>query len=160
HLPIYIDDTPRPSVAYMLDKAKRLGNIDLVIFDYLGLANDGLGANASANDRMTKVPTDLLMMAKDHNSPLIALSQLNRSAEPRNPYIPSRSHLRDSGAIEQNAHIVMLLYRKKYYCDQNMLEPDGEEGDYLDIYISKNREGANGMVRTRFDGPTFSIRDV
>lgn len=160
HLPIYIDDTPRPSVAYMLDKAKRLGNIDLVIFDYLGLANDGLGANASANDRMTKVSTDLMMMAKDLNIPVIALSQLNRSVEQQKPYIPSLSNLRDSGAIEQNAHIVMLLYRKQYYIQQGMLEDDGEEGDYLDIYVSKNREGANGMVRTRFDGPTFSIRDV
>ena len=160
HLPIYIDDTPRPSVAYMLDKAKRLGNIDLVIFDYLGLANDGLGANASANDRMTKVSTDLMMMAKDLNIPVIALSQLNRSVEQQKPYIPSLSNLRDSGAIEQNAHIVMLLYRKQYYVAQGMLEDDGEEGDYLDIYVSKNREGANGMVRTRFDGPTFSITDV
>src|SRR5690606_15710892 len=96
HLPIYIDDTPRPSVAYMLDKAKRLGNIDLVIFDYLGLANDGLGANASANDRMTKVSTDLMMMAKDLNIPVIALSQLNRSVEQQKPYIPSLSNLRDS----------------------------------------------------------------
>lgn len=160
HLPIYIDDTPRPSVAYMLDKAKRLGNIDLVIFDYLGLANDGLGANASANDRMTKVSTDLMMMAKDLNIPVIALSQLNRSVEQQKPYIPSLSNLRDSGAIEQNAHIVMLLYRKQYYVSQGMLEDDGEEGDFLDIYISKNREGANGMVRTRFDGPTFSITDL
>src|SRR5690606_41694164 len=114
-----------PPVGYMLDKAKRLGTIDLVIFDYLGLANDGLGANASANDRMTKVSTDLMMMAKDLNIPVIALSQLNRSVEQQKPYIPSLSSLRDSGAIEQNAHIVMLLYRKKYYCDQNMLEPDG-----------------------------------
>src|SRR5690606_37867593 len=146
HPPIYIDDTPRPSVAYMLDKAKRLGNIDLVIFDYLGLANDGLGANASANDRMTKVSTDLMMMAKDLNIPVIALSQLNRSVEQQKPYTPSRTNLRDSGAIEQNAHIVMLLYRKKYYCDQGMLEDDGEEGDFLDIFVSKNREGANGMV--------------
>src|SRR5690554_6427443 len=160
HLPIYIDDTPRPSVAYMLDKAKRLGNIDLVIFDYLGLANDGLGANASANDRMTKVSTDLMMMAKDLNIPVIALSQLNRSVEQQKPYIPSLSNLRDSGAIEQNAHIVMLLYRKQYYVAQGMLEDDGEEGDFLDIFVSKNREGANGMVRTRFDGPTFSITDV
>lgn len=160
HLPIYIDDTPRPSVAYMLDKAKRLGNIDLVIFDYLGLANDGLGANASANDRMTKVSTDLMMMAKELNIPVIALSQLNRSVEQQKPYIPSLSNLRDSGAIEQNAHIVMLLYRKQYYQMQGMLEDDGEEGDFLDIYISKNREGANGMVRTRFDGPTFSITDL
>lgn len=160
HLPIYIDDTPRPSVAYMLDKAKRLGNIDLVIFDYLGLANDGLGANASANDRMTKVSTDLMMMAKELNIPVIALSQLNRSVEQQKPYIPSLSNLRDSGAIEQNAHIVMLLYRKQYYVAQGMLEDDGEEGDFLDIYISKNREGANGMVRTRFNGPTFSITDL
>src|SRR5690606_2793438 len=88
------------------------------------------------------------------------LSQLNRSVEQQKPYIPSLSNLRDSGAIEQNAHIVMLLYRKQYYVAQGMLEDDGEEGDYLDIYVSKNREGANGMVRTRFDGPTFSIRDV
>src|SRR5690606_16896392 len=139
---------------------KRLGNIDLVIFDYLGLANDGLGANASANDRMTKVSTDLMMMAKDLNIPVIALSQLNRSVEQQKPYIPSLSNLRDSGAIEQNAHNVMLLHRKKYYCDQNMLEPDREDGAYMDIFIAKNREGANGMVRTRFDGPTFSIRDV
>src|SRR5690606_16696097 len=115
HLPIYIDDTPRPSVAYMLDKAKRLGNIDLVIFDYLGLANDGLGANASANDHMTKPSNDLMMMAKDLNIPVIALSQLNRSVEQQKPYIPSLSILRDSGAREQNAHIVMLLYRKQYY---------------------------------------------
>src|SRR5690606_19117794 len=136
HLPSYSDDTPRPSVAYMLDKAKRLGNIDLVIIAYLGWANDGLGATASAHPPIGKVSTDLMMMAKDLNIPVIALSQLNRSVEQQKPYIPSLSNLRDSGAIEQNAHIVMLLYRKKYYCDQGMLEDDGEEGDFLDIFIS------------------------
>src|SRR5690606_23496674 len=104
--------------------------------------------------------TDLMMMAKDLNIPVIALSQLNRSVEQQKPYTPSLSNLRDSDASEQTAHIGMLLYRNKYYCHQGMLDDDGEEGDFLDIFISKNREGANGMVRTRFDGPTFSIRDV
>lgn len=160
YLPIYIDDTSRPTVAYMMDKARRLGDIDLVIFDYLGLANDGLNANASPNEKMSKVANDLMMMAKELRIPVLALSQLNRSVEQAKPYVPSLSNLRDSGQIEANAHIVLLLYRKRYYIQQGMLEDDGEEGDYLDVFVSKNREGANGMVRTRFDGPTFSITDV
>lgn len=158
HLPIYIDDTSRPSVAYMMDKVQRLGDIDLVVFDYLGLANDGLAPNASTTDKASKVSNDLMMMAKEINAPVVALSQLNRAVEQQKPYIPTLGHLRDSGQVEANAHIVLLLYRRAYYVEQQMLDED-DEPDYLDIFVAKNREGMTGQVRTKFDGPTFSITD-
>ena len=155
-LPIYVDDTTAPTVAYMHDRVKRLGEIDAVIFDYIGLGGDQAERNGSQEQRISKISRGLATIAKECNVAVVALSQLSRQVESRPPFVPTLSDLRDSGSIEQDAHIVMLLYRRRYYVDLGRLDDDGEP-DIMQVHIAKNRESVTGVTRLRFDGPTFSL---
>lgn len=156
-LEVYVDDKSSPTVQHIDDTVKRLGNIGMVVVDYMGLMGDKY---KSATEKMDAISLGLQRIAKDHNIPVVSLSQLSRSVEKDKPYRPSMGHLRDSGQIEANAHIVMLLYRKMYYVHQGMIEGNYGDTDTMEVIIGKNREADTGVVRLKFDGAAYQLREI
>ena len=151
--PIYIDDTPGISVAEMRSKARRLKSehgLDLIIVDYLQLMQ---GRNAeSRQQEISEISRSLKALARELNVPIIALSQLSRSVENRQVKKPMLSDLRESGSLEQDADIVMFLYREDYY------DPQTTNQNITEVIIAKHRNGPVDTVKlyfkkeyTRFD---------
>lgn len=165
--PIYIDDTPAISVLEMRAKARRLKadrpDLEMVIVDYLQLMQ-GNGRTESRQQEVSEISRGLKALAKELNVPVVALSQLSRAVESRPDKRPMMSDLRESGAIEQDADLIMFLYRPEYYFgpvdkDGNSLEGRAE------LIVGKQRNGATGMVPlmflkefTRFE--SFSPREA
>ncbi len=141
---IFVDDSSQPSLAQIRAKARRLrrdNNLDLIIIDYLQL----LGAKAeSRQNEIALISRTLKAIARDLKVPVLALAQLNRKAEERSDHKPMLSDLRESGAIEQDADLVMLLWRDDYYGETE------ENRDLAMLSIAKNRHGSTGEVRMRF----------
>ena len=141
---IYIDDTPGISVTEIRAKCRKLKiekNIGMVVIDYLQLVQ---GSNSrrvgSREQEISEISRSLKILAKELNVPVIALSQLSRAAEQRPDHRPMLSDLRESGAIEQDADIVMFLYRDDYYNE------DSEKKDIAEVIIAKHRGGSTGTV--------------
>lgn len=140
--PIFIDDTPGLSITELRAKCRRLKiekNIGLVVIDYLQLMQ-GKGKNDSRQQEISEISRSLKILAKEINVPIITLSQLSRGPEARTDHRPMLSDLRESGAIEQDADIVMFLYRDDYY------NPDTEKKDIAELIIAKHRNGSTGTV--------------
>jgi replicative DNA helicase len=149
--PIYIDDTPGLSVLELRAKARRLSkekNIGLIVIDYLQLMTAG-GKVESREREISIISRSLKALAKDLNVPVIALSQLNRAVESTTDKRPMLSHLRESGAIEQDADVVLFLYRPEYYGITQFSSGDSTEG-VAEVIISKQRNGPVGDVKLRF----------
>jgi len=154
--PIYIDDTPGISVLELRAKARRLKaekDIGLIVIDYIQLMQ---GRNAeNRQQEISEISRSLKALAKELKVPIIALSQLNRSLESRTDKRPMMSDLRESGAIEQDADVIMFVYRESVYCEACKLR-DGscEKGHEKDaeIIIGKQRNGPIGTVRLTFRG--------
>jgi replicative DNA helicase len=147
--PIYIDDTAGITVNEIKAKCTRLkaeGKLELVIIDYLQLIS-GSGRKESRQQEISEISRALKIMAKDLHVPVIALSQLSRAPEARTDHRPVLSDLRDSGAIEQDADIVIFLYREDYYNKENAQEPNVAEA-----IIAKHRNGETGTVKLRWFG--------
>lgn len=142
---IYLDDTPGITTARMKAKLRRMNNLGLVIIDYLQLMNSGHRSDNRVNE-ISEITRQLKLMAKDLKVPVIALSQLSRSVESRTDKRPLLSDLRESGSIEQDADIVMFLYRDWYY---NKATPDPTATECI---IAKNRHGETGTSTMRFNG--------
>ena len=148
---LFIDDTPGLTVQDMRSKLRRLKvehGLDLVIVDYIQLMqgrNSGKGSE-NRQQEVSEISRNLKLIAREFNVPLIALSQLSRSVESRPDKRPVLSDLRESGSLEQDADIVIFLYRDKYY-DEN-----SEMGDEAEVLIRKHRNGAIGTVRLLFMG--------
>ena len=148
--PIYIDDTPGITVSEMRTKARReqhkrqLGHI---IVDYLQLISgrSKYGGEGNRVQEISEISRGLKLIARELNVPVIALSQLSRSVESRSPQIPQLADLRESGSIEQDADIVMFLYREDYYNNET------QRKNITDIIISKHRNGPTGKVELYFD---------
>lgn len=154
---IYLDDTSQITVAEMKAKIQRInqdpreGNIDLVIIDYLQLMSTGKRTENRVQE-ISEITRNLKIMAKDLNVPIIALSQLSRSAEKnRTDHRPMLSDLRDSGSIEQDADVVLFLYRAAYYNSQNG-EGDQADENVAECIVAKNRHGETTSVRLGWDG--------
>ncbi|MGN0551545.1 MAG: replicative DNA helicase [Acutalibacteraceae bacterium] len=146
---IYLDDTPGITVPAMKAKLRRLRNVDLVIIDYLQL----MGGTKRTDNRVqeiSEITRNLKIMAKEINVPVITLSQLSRASEQRSDHRPQLSDLRDSGSIEQDADIVLFLYREGYYeqdkADENSDKNSGE------CIVAKNRHGEAGTVKLHWQG--------
>ena len=145
--PIFIDDTPGLSVLQMRTKARRATHdqpLGLIIVDYLQLMQ---GTNFNSSNRVqevSEISRGLKLIARELNVPVIALSQLARSVESRSPQIPQLSALRESGSIEQDADIVMFIYREAYY------NPETERENITDLIIAKHRNGPTGKVELYF----------
>ena len=148
---LFIDDTPGLTVQDMRSKLRRLKvehGLDLVIVDYIQLMqgrNSGKGSE-NRQQEVSEISRNLKLIAREFNVPLIALSQLSRGVESRPDKRPVLSDLRESGSLEQDADIVIFLYRDKYY-DEN-----SEMGDEAEVLIRKHRNGAVGTVRLLFKG--------
>ena len=143
--PIYIDDTPGISIMEIRAKCRKLKmekNIGLVVVDYLQLVQGSSGKkNASREQEISEISRSLKILAKELDVPVIALSQLSRAAEQRKEdHRPMLSDLRESGAIEQDADIVMFIYREDYY------NPETENKNIAEIILAKHRGGATGTV--------------
>ena len=156
---LFIDDTPGLTVQDMRSKLRRLKvehGLDLVIVDYIQLMqgrNSGKGSE-NRQQEVSEISRNLKLIAREFNVPLIALSQLSRSVESRPDKRPVLSDLRESGSLEQDADIVIFLYRDKYY-DEN-----SEMGDEAEVLIRKHRNGAVGTVRLLFKGELTRFLDT
>ncbi|MFH0838206.1 MAG: replicative DNA helicase, partial [Patescibacteria group bacterium] len=158
--PIYIDDSVGMSVAELKAKARRLQmehGLDLIVVDYLQLMSTGNQAySGNRVQEISEISRSLKALGRELHIPIIALSQLSRAVEMRNPKIPQLSDLRESGSIEQDADIVLMLYRKDYY-EENLSE---DELGITDVYIRKHRNGPVGKVSLRFDKKQMKFYDI
>lgn len=155
HAPIYIDDTAGITVTEIKAKCRRMklkGQLGLIIIDYLqliqGNTRDGRQNEVSENSRLIKI------MAKELNVPVLCLSQLSRAVEKREDHRPQLSDLRDSGSIEQDADMVMFLYREDRY------NPDTEKKNIAECIISKFRNGSTGTVELGWRGEYTRFMDL
>jgi replicative DNA helicase len=127
--------------------------LGLLIIDYLQLT-EPRNSNAGMVQQMTEVSRSLKTLAKELNVPVLALSQLSRAVEQRMPPIPRLSDLRETGAIEQDADVVMFIYREDKY------KPDTLKKGIADIIIAKHRNGPVGQIELFFDEPTASFKSL
>ena len=173
-LPFYIDDTPGLTIAALRARARRLKRqkgIGMVIVDYLQLLQ-GTGRNANDNrvNEISEISRGLRTLAKELNVPVIGLSQLSRAVEQREDKRPQLSDLRESGSIEQDADIVLFIYREDYYLAAR--QPADDHPDFAEwqeemgrvyglaeILVSKQRHGATGKVRVKFDSRITKFSD-
>lgn len=147
--PIYIDDTPGITIPEMKAKLRRLGDVDLVIIDYLQLMSSAKRIDNRVQE-ISEITRNLKIMAKEMDVPVLTLSQLSRASEQRADHKPMLSDLRDSGSIEQDADIVMFLYREGYYESTEI----SEEGDKNsgEVVVAKNRHGETRSIPLHWQG--------
>jgi replicative DNA helicase len=152
---IYIDDTPAIKISELRSKCRKLKiekGLDFIMIDYLQLM-EGEGGNESRQQEISKISRSLKVIAKELDCPIVALSQLSRAPEQRSDHRPMLSDLRESGAIEQDADIVMFLYRDEYY------HPDSELKNIGEVIIGKNRHGETGTVELVWLGEVQKFAD-
>lgn len=162
--PIFIDDTANVNIMEIRTKARRLQmehGLGLLVIDYLQLM-DSRGGKSSDNrvQEVAEITRALKGIARELNIPVLALSQLSRATEMSKPAIPKLSHLRESGSIEQDADVVMFIYRKA--ADKNYaIEDIALDERYLaEIHVAKHRNGPTGMVKLFFDEARVSFRNL
>lgn len=148
--PIYLDDNSSITVPEMKAKIRRLGGVDLVIIDYLQLMNSAKRIDNRVQE-ISEITRNLKIMAKELNVPVIALSQLARASEKRTEHRPVLSDLRDSGSIEQDADIVLFLYREDYYQNENGPDEDSDRNSG-ECIVAKNRHGEIKTVPLHWQG--------
>lgn len=154
--PIYIDDTPGITALEMRTKARReqhKHSLGLIVIDYLQLMS-GSGRSDGRVQEISEISRGIKALARELDVPVIALSQLSRSVESRHPQIPQLSDLRESGSIEQDADLVMFLYREDYY------NPETDRKHITDLFISKHRNGPTGQVELYFHPEQLRFRGI
>jgi replicative DNA helicase len=153
--PIFIDDTPALSVLELRSKCRRLKeqhNIEMIIIDYLQLmrGDDGMNKNGNREQEVSYISRSLKALAKELDVPVLALAQLSRASEKRgNDAIPILSDLRESGSIEQDADMVMFIYRPEYY-GRAEFDDGTSTHNMAELHIQKHRNGSLGSVRLKF----------
>jgi replicative DNA helicase len=174
-LPFYIDDTPGLTIAALRARARRLKRqkgIGMVIVDYLQLLQ-GTGRNSNENrvNEISEISRGLMTLAKELNVPVIGLSQLSRAVEQREDKRPQLSDLRESGSIEQDADIVLFIYREDYYLAAK--QPGDDHSDFAawqeemaraygraEVIVAKQRHGSTGKIRLKFDSRITKFSDA
>jgi replicative DNA helicase len=154
--PIFINDTSSMTVLQMRAMARRLKSqhgLGLVVIDYLQLIEPS-NKNVGAVQQITEISRQLKGLARELNVPVLALSQLSRAVEQRTPSIPKLSDLRDSGSIEQDADVVLFIYREEVY------RKETPRKGVADIIIAKHRNGPIGKVELYFDSSKSSFRNL
>jgi replicative DNA helicase len=183
-LPLYIDDSPGLTVSALRTRARRLQrqrNLGLIVVDYLQLINPGKGARAQDNrvQEISEITRGLKTLAKELHVPVLALSQLSRAVEQREDKRPQLADLRESGSIEQDADVVMFIYREEYYHQRSeptqrpeesadkfndrharWLERGEQVHNKAEIIIGKQRHGPTGAVSLFFDGNFTKFGDL
>jgi replicative DNA helicase len=156
---IWIDDTAGISTMEMRSKARRLQaerGVDMIIVDYLQLMQSSIGGRRNDNrvQEVSEISRNLKGLARELNVPVLALAQLSRTVESRQSKVPQLSDLRESGSIEQDADVVMFIYRDDVY------NPDSERKNIADIIIAKHRNGPVGEVSLYFQASQTRFRDL
>lgn len=184
-LPLYIDESPGLSVMGLRTRARRLSRqmgLDLIIIDYLQLMQGSNSKRSEANrvQEISEITRGLKMLAKELQVPIIALSQLSRKVEDRDDNRPQLADLRESGSIEQDADVVMFIYRQEYYEKRKgapVMKPSESQADYnnrydqyfahlekinnlAEVIIAKQRHGPIGTVKLFFDGEFSRFADL
>jgi replicative DNA helicase len=158
--PIFIDDTPGATVNDLRTKARRLyaeHGLDLIIIDYMQLMTASSGSNGRNENRQQEISyisRSLKSLARELNVPVIALSQLSRAVEARSDKRPMLSDLRESGSIEQDADVVLFIYREDYYIE------DSDRQNIADVLVAKHRHGSTGNVSLYFRKELTQFRDL
>jgi replicative DNA helicase len=155
-LPIFIDDNASMMLMEMRSQARKLqaehgGTLGLIMIDYLQLME---GSSDNRVQEISKITRGLKGLARELQVPLIALSQLSRGVEARNNKRPMMSDLRESGSIEQDADLIMMLYRDAYY------NPDTPDRDITELIITKHRNGPTGVVKLVFDPALTKFKNL
>jgi replicative DNA helicase len=154
-VPIYIEDTPGLSVMEVRSKARRLqsqAGVDLLIIDYLQLMQGRRSDNRV--QEVSEISRGLKALARELNVPVVALSQLSRAVEGRTSHVPMLSDLRESGSIEQDADIVIFIYREELY------DKETDKKGIAELHIAKHRNGPVGVVPLRFEASTTRFMDL
>ncbi len=156
--PIFIDDTPSPNIMQMRSMARRLQiehGLELLIIDYLQLIQPRTNSENMVQ-QVTEISRGLKSLARELNVPVLAVSQLSREVDKREVKIPRLSDLRESGSLEQDADVVLFIYRK----DRDRHDVSEEEQNLVEIIIAKNRNGPLGSVQLKFDPEKVSFRNI
>ena len=149
---IYLDETSSVTVSQIKAKLLRMKKVDLVVIDYLGLMQSDKRAENRVNE-VAQITRNLKVMAKDLKVPIIACAQLSRGTEQKGKsHKPALSDLRDSGSIEQDADIVLFLYRDTYYDNEKGDDEDRSDPNKAECIVAKNRHGESGTIQMHFDG--------
>ncbi len=160
---IYIDDSASANIMEIRTKARRLQmehGLGLLVIDYLQLMESRNKSSDNRVQEVAEITRGLKSIARELNVPVIALSQLSRSVELQKPAIPRLAHLRESGSIEQDADVVIFIYRKA--ADKNYRPEDlsPEEQHLAELHIAKHRNGPTGIVKLFFDAQRASFRNL
>lgn len=156
---IFIDDTPAASVVEIRTKSRRLyaeHGLDMILIDYMQLmtGQGGMGRNDNRQQEISYISRSLKALARELNVPVLALSQLSRAVESRADKRPMLSDLRESGSIEQDADVVLFIYREDYYIE------DTDRQNIADVLVAKHRHGATGTVSLYFRKELTQFRDL
>jgi replicative DNA helicase len=158
--PIYIDDSATSNIMEIRTKARRLqieNGLGLLIVDYLQLMESRTKTDSRVQE-IAEITRSLKGIARELNIPVLALSQLSRAVEARSPAIPKLADLRESGSIEQDADVVLFIYRK--IMDRNFREITPEEKNIAEIHVAKHRNGPTGIVNLFFDENRVSFKNL
>ncbi len=167
-LDIYIDDSSNVTVGQLHAKLRRLaqqiGGVDLVLIDYLQLMNGGGRFRDNRVQEVSEISRGLKMLARELDVPVIAAAQLSRAPEMRQPHIPMLSDLRESGSIEQDADVVMFIYREDIYVTREEWESRNPLDPYPEgitrLIVAKHRNGPTGVVHLRFRNNLSRFEDL
>jgi len=173
-LPLYIDETPAITISALSNRArrlKRLFGLNLIVVDYIQLMRTSSKRYDGRVQEISEITQGLKALAKELSVPVLALSQLSRAVEQRDDKIPQLSDLRESGSIEQDADVVMFVYREQYYLERKQpklgsiehAEWQSKMNDILglaDIIIGKQRHGPTGNVQVEFEGMYTKFKDL
>ncbi|MFC0243312.1 replicative DNA helicase [Rhodopseudomonas telluris] len=173
-LPLFVDETGGLSIAQLTARARRLKRqkgLDLIVVDYIQLLQGSSKRGDNRVQEITEITTSLKALAKELNVPIIALSQLSRQVESRDDKRPQLSDLRESGSIEQDADVVMFVYREEYYLQNKEPRPGTPEHEKwatemdlvhgkAEVIIAKQRHGPTGTVDVQFEGQFTRFSDL
>ena len=161
-LPFFIDDTPNPSVQDIKLKIKKIifeqTQIGLIIIDYLQLMQNSTSFSSNRAQELSQITRSLKNLAREFQVPIIALSQLSRNVENRPNKRPILSDLRESGSIEQDADLVLMLYRESYY--STTIATTEDQSNRVELIIAKQRNGPIGTVELEFDSNRTKFSNV
>ena len=173
-LPLYIDETPAITISALSNRArrlKRLFGLNLIVVDYIQLMRTNSKKNEGRVQEISEITQGLKALAKELSVPVLALSQLSRAVEQRDDKKPQLSDLRESGSIEQDADVVMFVYREEYYLEKKQPKLGSIEhaewqskmndiNGLADIIIGKQRHGPTGNIQVEFEGMYTRFKDL
>ncbi len=174
NLPLFIDETPAITIATLSNRArriKRLFGVSLIVVDYIQLMRANSLKNEGRVQEISEITQGLKALAKELNVPILALSQLSRAVEQRDDKLPQLADLRESGSIEQDADVVMFVYREEYYLERKQPKLGSIEhaewqskmndvNGLADIILGKQRHGPTGTVKVEFEGIYTKFKDL